>query len=216
MRKCLLTLKHNVGKSLTCVILDFLSACWVDRLDWLAEDQCWPLTLNGYSALGWARGRPGNSSQTETHPPPRAQEAAAPPRLGSRAGLQRVLTRTRFKTSRPSNLEFKVIQLDEKYYYKYSVKNRCCTLWTRTEKKWVRLRFKVKERILFWFMHVFAIGVKKNFHNWNSLCHKNRASCLHLLTSLCVYHPRLASMILLLLNLIYFAYNSLDRQQQNI
>ncbi len=92
---------------LTCVILAFLTRCWADWLDWLAEDQCWPLTLTSSSALGWSRSCPRYGPQAQTQTSARAQETTASSGLSCCTGLQRVLS-TRFETGRSSHLEFKI------------------------------------------------------------------------------------------------------------
>lgn len=98
----------------TCVILAFLTGCRADRLHWLAEDQRRPLTLTGTPALGWTRSCPGDGSQAQTQTSARAQETAAPSGLSSRPGLQHVLSRAPFQTSRSSHLEIKIMKMNWK------------------------------------------------------------------------------------------------------
>lgn len=95
----------------TCVILAFLIGCWADRVDWLAEDHRWFVTLARSSALGWPWSRPSDSSQAQTQTSAGAQETAAPSGLSRRLGLQPVLSSTLFETGRSSHLEIKVMKL---------------------------------------------------------------------------------------------------------
>lgn len=92
----------------TCVI--FLIGCWADRVDWLAEDHRWLVTLARSSALGWPWSRPSDSSQAQTQTSARAQETAAASSLSGRLGLQPVLSCTLFETGRSSHLEIKVMK----------------------------------------------------------------------------------------------------------